>query len=120
MTIELINQYDEKRTVYPLDRDILIPHPFNLNDTLQHLDGQINCAIPYDSEIHKFLVENTFLKSKVYNEESQTIFTGVVKDGLEWIDNGTPEPLSEISLTLQDNGYYLNNTPEEDITYINQ
>lgn len=120
MTIELINQYGEKRTVYPLDRDIQIPHPFNLNDTLQHLEGQINCAIPYDPEIHKFLVENTFLKSKVYNEESQTIFTGVVKDGLEWIDNGTPEPLNEISLTLQDNGYYLNNTPEEDITYINQ
>lgn len=120
MTIELINQYDEKRTVYPLDRDILIPHPFNLNDTLQHLDGQINCAIPYDPEIHKFLVENSFLKSKVYNEETQTIFTGVVKDGLEWIDNGTPEPLNEISLTLQDNSYYLNNTPEEDITYINQ
>lgn len=101
----------------PLD-NVTIPSCLDLNDTLQHQESQINVSIEYDSSIHKILVENNSIPVSVI-EDGKKIFTGIIDSGLSWTDNGTPEPLNNISLVIFDNTYKLQNTAETPISYIN-
>lgn len=101
----------------PLD-NVTIPSCLDLNDTLQHQESQINVSIEYDSSIHKILVENNSIPVTVI-EDGKKIFTGIIDSGLSWTDNGTPEPLNNISLVIFDNTYKLQNTAETPISYIN-
>lgn len=101
----------------PLD-NVTVPSCIDLNDTLQHQESQINVSIEYDSAIHKILVENNSIPVSVI-EDGKKIFTGIIDSGLSWTDNGTPEPLDNISLVIFDNTYKLQNTAETPIAYIN-
>lgn len=101
----------------PLD-NVTVPSCLDLNDTLQHQESQINVSIEYDSSIHKILVENNSIPVTVI-EDGKKIFTGIIDSGLSWTDNGTPEPLNNISLVIFDNTYKLQNTAETPIAYIN-
>lgn len=101
----------------PLD-NVTVPSCLDLNDTLQHQESQINVSIEYDSAIHKILVENNSIPVTVI-EDGKKIFTGIIDSGLSWTDNGTPEPLNNISLVIFDNTYKLQNTAETPISYIN-
>lgn len=101
----------------PLD-NVTVPSCLDLNDTLQHQESQINVSIEYDSAIHKILVENNSIPVSVI-EDGKKIFTGIIDSGLSWTDNGTPEPLNNISLVIYDNTYKLQNTAETPISYIN-
>ena len=101
----------------PLD-NVTVPSCLDLNDTLQHQESQVNVSIEYDSAIHKILVENNSIPVTVI-EDGKKIFTGIIDSGLSWTDNGTPEPLNNISLVIFDNSYKLQNTAENPITYIN-
>ncbi|MDD6655235.1 MAG: collagen-like protein, partial [Treponema sp.] len=101
----------------PLD-NVTIPSCLDLNDTLQHQESQVNVSIEYDSAIHKILVENNSIPVSVI-EDGKKIFTGIIDSGLSWTDNGTPEPLNNISLVIFDNTYKLQNTAETPISYIN-
>lgn len=101
----------------PLD-NVTVPSCLDLNDTLQHQESQINVSIEYDSAIHKILVENNSIPVSVI-EDGKKIFTGIIDSGLSWTDNGTPEPLNNISLVIFDNTYKLQNTAETPISYIN-
>ena len=101
----------------PLD-NVTVPSCLDLNDTLQHQESQINVSIEYDSSIHKILVENNSIPVSVI-EDGKKIFTGIIDSGLSWTDNGTPEPLNNISLVIFDNTYKLQNTAETPISYIN-
>lgn len=101
----------------PLD-NVTVPSCLDLNDTLQHQESQINVSIEYDSAIHKILVENNSIPVTVI-EDAKKIFTGIIDSGLSWTDNGTPEPLDNISLVIFDNTYKLQNTAETPISYIN-
>lgn len=101
----------------PLD-NVTVPSCLDLNDTLQHQESQVNVSIEYDSAIHKILVENNSIPVSVI-EDGKKIFTGIIDSGLSWTDNGTPEPLNNISLVIYDNTYKLQNTAETPIAYIN-
>lgn len=101
----------------PLD-NVTVPSCLDLNDTLQHQESQVNVSIEYDSSIHKILVENNSIPVSVI-EDGKKIFTGIIDSGLSWTDNGTPEPLNNISLVIYDNTYKLQNTAETPIAYIN-
>lgn len=101
----------------PLD-NVTVPSCLDLNDTLQHQESQVNVSIEYDSAIHKILVENNSIPVSVI-EDGKKIFTGIIDSGLSWTDNGTPEPLNNISLVIFDNTYKLQNTAETPISYIN-
>lgn len=101
----------------PLD-NVSVPSCLDLNDTLQHQESQVNVSIEYDSAIHKILVENNSIPVSVI-EDGKKIFTGIIDSGLSWTDNGTPEPLNNISLVIYDNTYKLQNTAETPIAYIN-
>ena len=101
----------------PLD-NVTVPSCLDLNDTLQHQESQVNVSIEYDSAIHKILVENNSIPVTVI-EDGKKIFTGIIDSGLSWTDNGTPEPLNNISLVIFDNTYKLQNTAETPISYIN-
>lgn len=101
----------------PLD-NLTVSSCLDLNDTLQHQESQINVSIEYDSAIHKILVENNSIPVSVI-EDGKKIFTGIIDSGLSWTDNGTPEPLNNISLVIFDNTYKLQNTAETPIAYIN-
>ena len=101
----------------PLD-NVTIPSCLDLNDTLQHQESQVNVSIEYDASIHKILVENNSIPVSVF-EDGKKIFTGIIDSGLSWTDNGTPEPLNNISLVIYDNTYKLQNTAETPIAYIN-
>lgn len=101
----------------PLD-NVTVPSCLDLNDTLQHQESQVNVSIEYDSSIHKILVENNSIPASVI-EDGKKIFTGIIDSGLSWTDNGTPEPLNNISLVIYDNTYKLQNTAETPIAYIN-
>ena len=101
----------------PLD-NVTVPSCLDLNDTLQHQESQVNIRVEYDSYIHKILVENNSIPVTIV-DDSQEIFTGIIDSGLSWVDNGTPEPLDNISLVIFDNSYKLQNTAETPITYIN-
>ena len=101
----------------PLD-NVTVPSCLDLNDTLQHQESQINVSIEYDSSIHKILVENNSIPVSII-EDGKRIFTGIIDSGLSWTDNGTPEPLNNISLVIFDNTYKLQNTAETPIAYIN-
>ena len=101
----------------PLD-NVTVPSCLDLNDTLQHQESQVNVSIEYDASIHKILVENNSIPVSVI-EDGKKIFTGIIDSGLSWTDNGTPEPLNNISLVIYDNTYKLQNTAETPIAYIN-
>ena len=101
----------------PLD-NVTVPSCLDLNDTLQHQESQVNVSIEYDASIHKILVENNSIPVTVI-EDGKKIFTGIIDSGLSWTDNGTPEPLNNISLVIYDNTYKLQNTAETPIAYIN-
>lgn len=101
----------------PLD-NVTIPSCLDLNDTLQHQESQVNVSIEYDASIHKILVENNSIPVSVI-EDGKKIFTGIIDSGLSWTDNGTPDPLNNISLVIYDNTYKLQNTAETPISYIN-
>lgn len=116
--IQIQLQLDNKTiNLDPLD-NITVPSCLDLNDTLQHQESQINVSIEYDSSIHKILVENNSIPVTVI-EDGKKIFTGIIDSGLSWTDNGTPEPLNNISLVIFDNTYKLQNTAETPISYIN-
>jgi hypothetical protein len=100
----------------PLD-NVTVPSCLDLNDTLQHQESQVNIRVEYDSYIHKILVENNSIPVTII-DNGQEIFTGIIDSGLSWVDNGTPEPLDNISLVIFDNSYKLQNTAETPITYI--
>ena len=108
---------DKTINLDPLD-NVTIPSCLDLNDTLQHQESQVNIRVEYDSYIHKVLVENNSIPVTMI-EDGQKIFTGIIDSGLSWVDNGTPEPLDNISLVIFDNSYKLQNTAETPITYIN-
>lgn len=116
--IQIQLQIDNKTiNLEPLD-NVTVPSCLDLNDTLQHQESQVNVSIEYDSAIHKILVENNSIPVSVI-EDGKKIFTGVIDSGLSWTDNGTPEPLNNISLVIFDNTYKLQNTAETPISYIN-
>lgn len=108
---------DKTINLDPLD-NVTIPSCLDLNDTLQHQESQVNIRVEYDSYIHKILVENNSIPVTIV-DNGQEIFTGIIDSGLSWVDNGTPEPLDNISLVIFDNSYKLQNTAETPITYIN-
>lgn len=107
---------DKTINLDPLD-NVTVPSCLDLNDTLQHQESQVNIRIEYDSYIHKILVENNSIPVTMI-EDGKKIFTGIIDSGLSWVDNGTPEPLDNISLVIFDNSYKLQNTAETPITYI--
>ena len=116
--IQIQLQLDDKTiNLDPLD-NVTVPSCLDLNDTLQHQESQVNVSIEYDSAIHKILVENNSIPVTVI-EDGKKIFTGIIDSGLSWTDNGTPEPLNNISLVIFDNTYKLQNTAETPISYIN-
>lgn len=116
--IQIQLQLDDKTiNLDPLD-NVTVPSCLDLNDTLQHQESQVNIRVEYDSYIHKILVENNSIPVTIV-DDSQEIFTGIIDSGLSWVDNGTPEPLDNISLVIFDNSYKLQNTAETPITYIN-
>ena len=107
---------DKTINLDPLD-NVTVPSCLDLNDTLQHQESQVNIRVEYDSYIHKILVENNSIPVTIV-DNGQEIFTGIIDSGLSWVDNGTPEPLDNISLVIFDNSYKLQNTAETPITYI--
>lgn len=107
---------DKTINLDPLD-NVTVPSCLDLNDTLQHQESQVNIRVEYDSYIHKILVENNSIPVTIV-DNGQEIFTGIIDSGLSWVDNGTPEPLDNISLVIFDNSYKLQSTAETPITYI--
>ena len=96
---------DKTINLDPLD-NVTVPSCLDLNDTLQHQESQVNIRVEYDSYIHKILVENNSIPVTIV-DDSQEIFTGIIDSGLSWVDNGTPEPLDNISLDIFDNSYNI-------------
>lgn len=116
ITVTLTNPKDSTSySVSPMA--ITIPRG-ELNENLQHVAQSCQVTVVYEPEILEILALRTFVKATV-EDETGTVFTGVIDTGATWTDNGFPTPIDSLQLKINDNTYLLDKQTEDEVALIN-
>lgn len=89
-----------------------------LNENLQHVTQSCQVTVAYEPEILEILALRTFVKATV-EDETGTLFTGIIDTGATWTDNGFPTPIDSLQLKINDNTYLLDKQTEDEVALIN-
>lgn len=89
-----------------------------LNENLQHVAQSCQVTVAYEPEILEILALRTFVKATV-EDETGTLFTGIIDTGATWTDNGFPTPIDSLQLKINDNTYLLYKQTEDEVALIN-
>lgn len=89
-----------------------------LNENLQHVAQSCQVTVAYEPEILEILALRSFVKATV-EDETGTLFTGVIDTGATWTDNGFPTPIDSLQLKINDNTYLLEKQTEDEVALIN-
>lgn len=108
---------DATYTISPLD-GMSVPLP-SINDNLQHQELICQCKIAYQAEYFEFIMAHERINAVVYDGDTP-VFTGVINTDMDWIDNGYPLPLDNISLSICDNTTLFEHKTAEEVVKINQ
>ena len=85
---------------YPLDMTL---NCAELNEELQHVEASCDVKVDFESALFEKLITNKEIPAVVKKEEDNSVvFTGVIKNDISWTDEGTPTPISNITLKIQD------------------
>lgn len=118
ITIEISSpDTDATYTISPLD-GMSVPLP-SINDNLQHQELICQCKIAYQAEYFEFIMAHERINAVVYDGDTP-VFTGVLNTDMDWIDNGYPLPLDNISLSICDNTTLFEHKTAEEVVKINQ
>lgn len=116
ITVTLTNPKDSTSySVSPMA--ITIPRG-ELNENLQHVAQSCQVTVVYEPEILEILALRTSVKATV-EDETGTVFTGVIDTGATWTDNGFPTPIDSLQLKINDNTYLLEKQTEDEVALIN-
>lgn len=116
ITVTLKNPIDSTSySVSPMA--ITIPRG-ELNENLQHVAQSCQVTVVYEPEILEILALRTFVKATV-EDETGTLFTGIIDTGATWTDNGFPTPIDSLQLKINDNTYLLEKQTEDEVALIN-
>ena len=116
ITVTLTNPKDSTSySVSPMA--ITIPRG-ELNENLQHVAQSCQVTVAYEPEILEILALRTFVKATV-EDETGTVFTGIIDTGATWTDNGFPTPIDSLQLKINDNTYLLEKQTEDEVALIN-
>lgn len=116
ITVTLTNpKYSTSYSVSPMA--IIVPRG-ELNENLQHVAQSCQVTVAYEPEILEILALRTFVKATV-EDETGTVFTGVIDTGATWTDNGFPTPIDSLQLKINDNTYLLDKQTEDEVALIN-
>lgn len=89
-----------------------------LNENLQHVAQSCQVTVAYEPEILEILALRSFVKATV-EDETGTVFTGIIDTGATWTDNGFPTPIDSLQLKINDNTYLLDKQTEDEVALIN-
>lgn len=89
-----------------------------LNENLQHVAQSCQVTVAYEPEILEILALRTSVKATV-EDETGTVFTGVIDTGATWTDNGFPTPIDSLQLKINDNTYLMERQTEDEVALIN-
>lgn len=116
ITVTLTNPKDSTSySVSPMA--ITIPRG-ELNENLQHVAQSCQVTVAYEPEILEILALRSFVKASV-EDETGTLFTGIIDTGATWTDNGFPTPIDSLQLKINDNTYLLDKQTEDEVALIN-
>lgn len=116
ITVTLTNPKDSTSySVSPMA--ITIPRG-ELNENLQHVAQSCQVTVAYEPEILEILALRTSVKATV-EDETGTVFTGVIDTGATWTDNGFPTPIDSLQLKINDNTYLMQRQTEDEVALIN-
>lgn len=116
ITVTLTNPKDSTSySVSPMT--ITIPRG-ELNENLQHVAQSCQVTVVYEPEILEILALRTFVKATV-EDETGTLFNGIIDTGATWTDNGFPTPIDSLQLKINDNTYLLEKQTEDEVALIN-
>lgn len=89
-----------------------------LNENLQHVAQSCQVTVAYEPEILEILALRSFVKATV-EDETGTLFTGIIDTGATWTDNGFPTPIDSLQLKINDNTYLLDKQTDDEVALIN-
>lgn len=116
ITVTLTNPKDSTSySVSPMA--ITIPRG-ELNENLQHVGQTCQLTAAYEPELLEILALRTGVPATV-EDETGTLFTGIIDTGATWTDNGFPTPIDSLQLKINDNTYHLEQQTEDEVALIN-
>lgn len=88
-----------------------------LNENLQHVAQSCQVTVSYEPELLEILALRTGVPATV-EDETGTLFTGIIDTGATWTDNGFPTPIDSLQMKINDNTYLLDTQSTDEVALI--